>query len=430
MSISGVNHMKKIYALLISLLFLSTVACTVDFTTTKGVVSSVTTSPITQTTTEMDMNDVISEVYAKIYADLYDEIRSEIINDISEEQFREIYDDVLQDLYNKIGTGEITLEALSTSSQILQVALNAAPGVIGVANLNIKGAVQSVGSGVIYKQTGTTYYVVTNNHVIEGGTSYQIQFEDETTVDATLIGFDSLVDLAVLTFVSSKELTVLQFGDSESLTKGNMVLAVGNPNGFDYFGSVTLGIVSGLNRYFDIDNDDVTDMFVNYIQHDAAINSGNSGGALLNLNGEVIGINVIKIASTEIEGMGFAIPSELVARICSDIELYGVSKQVPVLGITFVDIMSNPNYFVSNNITLPGSITSGFYVIGVLNNTSLYGYVQNGDIITQIADVVITNSLDFKAGFSKYRVGDVIDIVVYRAGQSLTITDIELKPKP
>lgn len=430
MSVNEVNKMKKVYALIISLLFLLTIGCTIDFTTTKGTYSHTTTMTGTQTTTEMNMDDVISAVYAKIYAELYDDIRAEIIADLSEEEFQAIYDDVMTDLYAKIDSGDLTLEAVSSVNQILNVALNAANSVVGVANLNASNTIQSVGSGVIYKQTGSTYFVVTNEHVIEDGTSFEIYFEDGSSVAATLLGKDALVDVAVLTFVSSETLTVVNFGDSEALTQGQLVLAVGNPNGFDYFGSITMGIVSGLDRYFDIDNDDVTDMFVNYIQHDAAINSGNSGGALFNLNGEVIGINVIKIASTEIEGMGFAIPSELVERICADIEEFGVSKQVPVLGITFVDIINNPTYFTTNNIPLPPTMTSGFYVIGVQTDASFDGYVQIGDIVTQIGDVTIVNSLDFKAGFSKYRVGDLIDIIVYRNGAYMTIEDIELKPRP
>ena len=103
---------------------------------------------------------------------------------------------------------------------------------------------------------------------------------------------------------------------------------------------------------------------------------------------------------------------------------------VPVLGITFVDIMNNPTYFTTNNITLPPTMTSGFYVIGVQTNASFDGHVQMGDIVTQIGDVTILNSLDFKAGFSKYRVGDIIDIIVYRNGAYMTIEDIELKPRP
>lgn len=421
---------RKFLILIISAIALLMVGCTFDFSTTKGVYTTSTTLQSTSaTSTNADMEDVIAAVYARIYADLYDEIRAEIIADLSEERFAEIYDSVMLDLYAKIDSGDLDLTALSAVDLIFDVAMNEANGVIGVSNYGADATLQSIGSGVIYKQTGTTYYVVTNQHVIEDGTSYEVYFKDGSTLPATLLGSDDLVDVAVLTFVSTESFTVVNFGDSEATTQGEIVLAVGNPNGYDYFGSITMGIVSGLDRYFDIDGDQVKDMFVNYIQHDAAINSGNSGGALFNLQGEVIGLNVIKISATEIEGMGFAIPSELVSRICADIELYGVSKQVPVLGITFVDIKSNPDYFTAYNITIPSAITTGFYITAVSTNASMTGYVLAGDIVTQIGDVVIIDTLDFKTNFSKYRVGDIIDVVVYRNGAYVTLEDIVLKPK-
>ncbi len=422
---------KRILLLLIAFTTMFLVGCTFDFSTTKGEYTSSTTTQtvVTQTSTQVDMEAVIAEVYARIYADLYDDIRAEVIADLSDERFATIYADVMADMYARIEAGELTLEAVSAVQLIFDIATNQANSVVGVSNFNASAVMQSIGSGVIYKQTGTTYFVVTNEHVIENGTTYEIRFADGSSVAATLLGYDALVDVAVLSFVSTNTYTVADFGDSESLQKGEFVLAVGNPNGYDYFGSITMGIASGLNRYFDIDGDEIKDMFVNYIQHDAAINSGNSGGALFNLNGEVVGLNVIKIAATEIEGMGFAIPSELVSRICSDIELYGVSKQVPVLGITFIDIATNPEYFPYYNITLPEGITAGFYINAVGANSTMDGYVVAGDIITQIGDVIITNTLDFKAGFSKYRVGDIIDIIVYRNGGYLTIENIELKPR-
>jgi len=422
---------KRIMVLLITLTMIFLIGCTFDFSTTKGAFSSSTTTQtvVTQTSTQVDMEAVIAEVYARIYADLYDDIRAEVIADLSEERFATIYADVMADMYARIEAGELTLEAVSAVQLIFDIATHEANAVVGVSNFNASAEMQSVGSGVIYKQTGTTYYVVTNEHVIENGTTYEIRFADGTSVAATLLGFDALVDVAVLSFVSTNTYTIASFGDSDSLQKGEFVLAVGNPNGYDYFGSITMGIASGLNRYFDIDGDEVKDMFVNYIQHDAAINSGNSGGALFNLDGEVVGLNVIKIAATEIEGMGFAIPSELVARICADIEIYGVSKQVPVLGITFIDIATNPEYFPYYNIDLPEGITQGFYISAVGANSTMDGHVIAGDIITQIGDVIITNTLDFKAGFSKYRVGDIIDVIVYRNGAYVTIEDIELLPR-
>jgi serine protease Do len=117
-----------------------------------------------------------------------------------------------------------------------------------------------------------------------------------------------------------RDLTVASFGDSDAIEKGTVVLAAGNPSGYNFFGSVTMGIISGKNRYFDTNNDGVRDMFVSYLQHDAAINSGNSGGPLYNIHGTVIGINVSKFVGSEIEGMGFAIPIETVTAILDDLE--------------------------------------------------------------------------------------------------------------
>jgi serine protease Do len=188
-----------------------------------------------------------------------------------------------------------------------------------------------------------------------------------------------------------------------------------------------MGVVSGLDRYFDIDGDNVKDMFVGYIQHDAAINSGNSGGALFNLEGELIGINVIKLSAIEIEGMGFAIPSNLTKAIVEDIELYGVSKQKPILGIEFIDIKNNPLYFVQQGITLPEGVDKGFYITGVKPNNTMDGYIQLGDIIIEIGDVIIGSSRQFVEEFSIYRVGDVISVTLIREGQTIVIENIELK---
>ena len=170
-------------------------------------------------------------------------------------------------------------------------------------------------------------------------------------------------------------------------------------------------------------------MFVNYIQHDAAINSGNSGGALFNIDGEVIGINVIKISATEVEGMGFAIPSNLVSAICSDIEEFGVSLQKPVLGINFLELRGHIDYLVANGAVIPNGVTDGFYIFAVVEGASFDGYVQAGDIIVTIADIELTTAEEFVYEFSKYKVGDVISISLYRAGTLLTFDNIELKAK-
>ncbi|MFA7075348.1 MAG: trypsin-like peptidase domain-containing protein [Candidatus Izemoplasmatales bacterium] len=385
------------------------------------------TPAITTTNFSIDEEKVISDLYKKIYDSLYDEVKQQVIDDIAEERFEQLYSSVIVTLLEEIDAGNINVSAASVIDMILAIEANQANSVLGVRNLNQNNVVQAVGSGVIYKKDGNRYYVLTNNHVVEDGTSFTVAFEDGKEIVATLRGVDELVDLAVLYFESSDSFPVAKFGDSSKIKKGELVIAVGHPSGFDYFGSMTMGIISGLNRYFDIDNDDVKDMFVGYIQHDAAINSGNSGGALFNLAGELIGVNVIKLTSVDIEGMGFAIPSNLVSAIVNDIELYGYSIQKPVLGIRFVDIKSNEAYFITNNIILPEGLTEGFYIIEVEVGKTMEDYLLPGDIVIQIGSVVIGSTTQFVEEFSVYRVGDLIDVVVIRNGETIEIKDIELK---
>ena len=234
----------------------------------------------------------------------------------------------------------------------------------------------------------------------------------------------------MLYFLSDDDYAVADFGDSSLVNKGDIILSVGHPKGYDFYGTMTMGIVSGLDRYFDIDGDNINDMFVNYIQHDAAINNGNSGGALFDIYGDVIGINVIKLAATDIEGMGFAIPSNLVSAICSDIEEFGFSLQKPVLGINFMQIRGREDYLaVEEGVVLPSGVTDGFYIFAVVAGASFDGYVQPGDIIVQIADIELTTADDVVYNFSKYKVGDTISISLYRNGVLMSIDDILLKEK-
>ncbi len=422
--------MKKIYVFFLMILFTSAlVGCGGIFDTAETTTRTFLTRPTVSNTTVNTINDelIISDLYEKIYEDLYEEVLAEVINDISEERFQQIYDSIIFDLLEEIEAGNISVSAASVIEMILAIEAKQANAVVGVRNYNSNGVVTSVGSGVIYKQVGDKYYVLTNNHVVEDGVSFTVVFENGEEVNAVLRGVDELVDVAVLYFISDEEYEVVDFADSDSLRKGEIVLAVGHPSGFNYFGSMTLGIISGLKRYFDIDEDGVNDMFVGYIQHDAAINSGNSGGALFNLKGELAGVNVIKIAATGIEGMGFAIPANLVEAIVTDIEELGYSIQKPVLGIRFVDIFNNQKFFDDNDIVLPDGLTNGFFIIEVVEDSTMDGYLLPGDIIVEIGDVIITNSNNFVEEFSKYRVGNVIDLVVIRDGQTIIIEDIELK---
>lgn len=422
--------MKKVLLFFtVFLLFSVLVGCNGLFDPVETPTRTYLTRPPVPTTGSNTINEdlIISDLYERIYESLYEDVKNEVIEDIAEERFQALYESVISTLLQEIENGNITVTAETVVDMILSLEASQASTVVGVRSLNANGVIVAVGSGVIYKHVDDKYYVVTNNHVVEQGVSFTVVFEDGTEISAINRGVDELVDLAVLYFFSENEYDVAEFGDSEALQKGEMVVAVGHPSGFSYFGSMTLGIVSGLKRYFDIDNDGVNDMFVGYIQHDAAINSGNSGGALFDLNGKLIGINVIKLTSVNIEGMGFAIPSTLVQAIVSDIEEYGYSMQKPVLGIRFVDIKNNQAFFTTNEITLPDGIVKGFYILEVEANKTMDGLLQQGDIIIQIGDVVIESSTQFVEEFSIYRVGDIIDIVIIRDNETITLSDVELK---
>lgn len=372
-------------------------------------------------------SDVYDQVYERIYGELYYDIKDEILEDISQEEIQAIYQRVRDDILDKIDNEELVIEPVTVFDQVIHIGQTSAKSVIGVNNLDEESNVSSTGSGVIYKQDGNQYYVITNEHVVEDATTIEIQFRDESTVQAELLGVEKLVDLAVLKFYSEEELQVSSFGDSDSVSQGEFITAVGNPSGFDYFNTMTFGVVSGSERYFDIDDDGTRDMFVAYIQHDAAINSGNSGGALFNMQGEIIGINTLKLVDFSIEGMGFAIPANLVELIANDIELYGYSRRKPMLGITFVDISQNKEALNAEEQLVPEEINQGFFVQAVVEGSSVDGYVLPGDIILEIGGFTIENTNQFVEEFSQFLVGDVIDIVVYRNGDTITLTDIELK---
>lgn len=391
----------------------------------------VTQAPITTDEVTLDYNQLVSDVhqqlYDRIYNELFNDIKADIVSDISEEQIEAIYVSVRDNIMDEIEAGNIDIESRTIFDQIAYVGVTSAMAVVGVNNLNANDEVNSTGSGVIYKRDGDQYYVVTNHHVIEDADQIQIQFSDGRTQFVELVGVETLVDIAVLKFNSTDVLQTAPFGDSDALKKGEFITAVGNPSGFDYFNTMTFGVISGLDRYFDIDEDGTRDMFVNYIQHDAAINAGNSGGALFNMYGEIVGINTLKLVDYSIEGMGFAIPSNLIQLIVGDIEEFGFSNRKPMLGITFVDIATNRDSLIASGAIIPESITAGFYIQDVVSNSSVDGYVLPGDIIVQIGDVVIENTGQFVEGFSQYLIGDIINIVVYREGQTITLTDIELK---
>lgn len=277
------------------------------------------------------------------------------------------------------------------------------------------------GTGVVITENG---YIVTNAHVIYDSQygsgladNISVLFDDDKTYDAEVIGYDIDCDLAVIK-INAEGLTPAEFGNSDDLKLGESVTAIGNPLGFELMNTVTSGIISGLNR-----NITINDKSMNLIQTDTAINSGNSGGPLINKYGQVIGINSSKMSSSygseaSIEGIGFAIPSNEVSKIVDDIMKYGYVTGKPQLGISCQDVTET----ISRMYNMP----IGVYVVEVTKGSaSDKAGLKSGDIITKIDDEKVTTSEELNAQKNLHSAGDTIKVTYMRNGEEYE-TNVEL----
>ncbi|WP_394189983.1 S1C family serine protease [Paenisporosarcina quisquiliarum] len=311
--------------------------------------------------------------------------------------------------------------------------------VVGVTNiqsssdfLNPSGASQEAGtgSGVIYKKSGDKAYVVTNNHVIEGANQIEVTLADGAKVEAKLLGTDIWTDLAVLEMDASKVTAVAQFGNSDKLKQGETVIAIGNPLGLDFSGSVTTGVVSGKDRTIpvDLNGDGQQDWQAEVLQTDAAINPGNSGGALVNLAGDLIGINSMKIAQSSVEGIGLAIPINSAIPVIEDLEQFGEMKR-PSMGVTLVDVTDVSAFHQRDTLRLPEEVTTGVVVDEVVGESPAdVAGLQRYDVIVEMDGEKIENIIELRKHlYNEKEVGDSLTIKVYRAGQlmemNLELTD-------
>jgi serine protease Do len=275
------------------------------------------------------------------------------------------------------------------------------------------------GSGVIFKKTGDIAYIVTNNHVIEGANKVEITLADGQKTSAKIVGADALTDLAVLEIDAKYAGSLLSFGDSSKLRAGDQVIAIGNPLGLDFAGTVTQGIVSSINRTMDVSTSS-GQWELNVIQTDAAINPGNSGGALINTQGLVVGINSLKIASSGVEGLGFAIPSNDVIPVVNELIEKGEIKR-PYLGVGLADLEQVPAQYLQD---LPKNITKGTMITNIdPNSAAAKAGLEVQDIIVSFNAAKIENASDLKKNlYSNVKSGDKVKIEVYRKGEPKNIT--------
>ncbi len=265
------------------------------------------------------------------------------------------------------------------------------------------------GSGFIYKTDDKYGYVLTNAHVIENSTKIEITNIKGEEVEAKLLGSDEFSDIAVLSIDKKSVLKVAELGSSKDVNLGDTVFTVGSPVGKSYMGSVTKGIISGKDRTITTSNKYVMEV----LQIDAALNPGNSGGPLANVNGEVIGINSLKLVQSKVEGMGFAIPIELVKTISEKLEK-GEKIERPALGVSMSDV-DNTYLLYRNGIVLNSDIDKGVVVVEVYKDTAANkAGLQKGDVILSINNTDVENIAYFRAELYKYKVGDNITIKILR----------------
>lgn len=271
----------------------------------------------------------------------------------------------------------------------------------------------ATGSGFVYKNVNGTYYILTNYHVISSGSSVKIVFSNGNRVNVNVAGGDKYADIAVLSYQTSDSLTIAEVGSSSDMRVGDTVFAIGAPlDSSVYSWSVTRGVLSGKDREVEVSTSDsrTSDWIMQVMQTDAAINSGNSGGPLCNSNGQVIGITNMKLTTSGVEGMGFAIPIEL-ATSYSDALISGGDVSRPVLGISMQDASSYDYRY------------TGVYVAEVSADSSASrAGLQSGDIITKIDGSDIKNTAALRYTLYKYKVGDTITLTILRGGQEQTVS--------
>ena len=337
---------------------------------------------------------------------------------------------------------ENTVTASSNGSEktVAEVAKEAMPSVVAITNMmryqqngfSIFGEVQketelpASGSGVIVGQNDTELLIATNNHVIQDSNSLTVSFIDESTANAQVKGTDATVDLALVSVKLSdispetrEKIKAIKVGSSDEMEVGDPVVAIGNALGYGQ--SVTSGIISAKNR----DVQTKEGVSKGLIQTDAAINPGNSGGALLNMQGELIGINVAKYADTDVEGMGYSIPSSAAEGILSSLSNLTTRDKVPegeqgVLGVQVKDIDAQ----TAESFAMP----KGIYIFKVLEDTGAENSaIQERDIITKLDGQGVYTTADLKSLLSKYRAGEEVKLTLMRQDGSGKYNEMEVK---
>ncbi|SDQ05292.1 serine protease Do [Virgibacillus subterraneus] len=329
--------------------------------------------------------------------------------------------------------------SVDVSTQITDVVENVSPAVVGVVNIQHQGNFwdkqegnngqggqnQGTGSGVIYKKKNDYAYVITNHHVIDGADTVEVVLSNDNHIEAEILGSDLFSDLAVLRMDGKQVEKAIEMGTSESVKVGEPAIAIGNPLGMMFSGSVTQGVISGKQRTIpqDFNQDGRADWQAEVIQTDAAINPGNSGGALINIEGNLIGINSMKVNQEAVEGIGFAIPIDSARPIVEELEKSGKVTR-PYLGVEIYSLEEVPQTEWDETLNLPEDINGGVYVWSVesLSPADKAG-IKRLDVIVAVGGKEVMNIIDLrKVLYREKEVGDSLKVTFYRDGKQKETT--------
>lgn len=327
---------------------------------------------------------------------------------------------------NNVPTQNVSLNVVSDVTKAVDKAGDAVVGITNIQSTSFWGEDGSVGepagtgSGVIYKKEDNKAFIVTNHHVVEGANQLEVTLADGTKTPAKLRGSDPWTDLAVLEIDANKIKKVAEIGNSDALKTGEPVIAIGNPLGQTFSGSVTQGIISGLERTIpiDINQDGIIDWQAEVLQTDAAINPGNSGGALVNIKGQLIGINSMKIAQQSVEGIGLSIPINSARPIMDDLEKFGDVKR-PSMGIGPKSVNEIPSYYQQEALKLPIDVNYGVALRQVFpNSPAAKAGLKELDVIVKLDGEKITDVIDLRKHlYNKKKIGDQMKVKYYRDGK-------------
>lgn len=319
--------------------------------------------------------------------------------------------------------------AFAVEDRIVQAAAKVRPSVVSVISTfkdtekdkAVSTAGMGMGSGIIFEKSGGKARIATNNHVVEGAASYEVVLSGGERKKASLVGADRMTDLAVLEIDASGIKDVAEFGDSEALQPGETAISIGNPLGINFAQTVTVGVISSpkVTIPVSLGRDGDYEWEVDVIQTDAAINKGNSGGALVTLDGKVVGINSLKVADMGVEGLGFAIPINSARPILQSL-IKDQKIHRPYIGVTTQDLRSFGSGLEA--LKLPESVKAGVIVLDAAGPAKDAG-LRTNDVIVELDDQPIDSTLSLrKYLYQEKKIGDKLKITYYRNGKKSTVT--------